>query len=56
MGKSKGEHRGNIELKCPTCGHIIRPTEKNKQNTPDKMEKNKYCPKCQKHQKFKEKK
>ena len=52
----KGDNRANIELKCPECGYIIRPTDKNKKNTPDKMELNKYCKKCKKKQTFKEKK
>ena len=52
----KGDNRGNIELKCPVCGFIIRPTDKNRKNTPDKLEVNKYCKKCQKKQAFKEKK
>ena len=29
----KGDNRANIELKCPECGYIIRPTDKNKKNT-----------------------
>ena len=52
----KSDNRANIELKCPECGFIIRPTEKNKKNTPDKLEIKKYCPKCQSQQTFKEKK
>ena len=52
----KTDNRANIELKCAECGFIIRPTEKNRKNTPDKMEIKKYCPKCQKTQTFKEKK
>lgn len=52
----KSDNRANIELKCPDCGYIIRPTEKNRKNTPDKLEKNKYCPKCKAHKAFKEKK
>lgn len=52
----KSDNRANIELKCSECGYIIRPTEKNKKNTPDKLEIKKYCPKCQSKQTFKEKK
>lgn len=51
----KSDNRANIELKCTECGFIIRPTEKNKKNTPDKMEIKKYCPKCKGQQTFKEK-
>lgn len=52
----KNEARNDIELKCSVCGFILRPTEKNKVNTPDKLEVKKYCKKCQKVQVFKEKK
>ena len=52
----KNENRNYVELKCAECGYILRPTEKNKKNTPDKLEINKYCPKCGKKQSFKEKK
>lgn len=52
----KNDNRVYIELKCSECGHILRPTEKNKKNTADKMEIKKYCPNCQKTQIFKEKK
>ena len=56
MANKKNENRNNIELKCSVCGHILRPTEKNKANTPDKLEIKKFCPKCGKVQVFKEKK
>lgn len=52
----KNENRNDIELKCSVCGFIIRPTEKNKANTPDRMEIKKFCKKCNKIQTFKEKK
>ena len=52
----KTDNRANIELNCAECGFIIRPTEKNRKNTPDKLEIKKYCPKCKKNQNFKEKK
>ena len=45
---AKNENRQFFGLKCTVCGHEIRPTEKNKKNTPDKMEIKKYCPKCRK--------
>ena len=50
----KNENRQFFGLKCTVCGHEIRPTEKNKKNTPDKMEIKKYCPKCRKVTAFKE--
>ena len=52
----KNENREYHDLKCSVCGNVIRPTEKNKANTPDKMEVKKYCSKCNKSQVFKEKK
>ena len=52
----KNENRNSIELKCSACGYIIRPTQKNKANTPDKLEVQKFCKKCNKVQTFKEKK
>ncbi len=51
----KNENRHPVELKCSVCDFIIRPTEKNKANTPDRMEINKFCKKCNKNQVFKEK-
>ena len=52
----KGENRNPVELKCSVCNFMIRPTEKNKANTPDKMEIKKFCKTCNKVQVFKEKK
>lgn len=52
----KNENRESINLKCTVCGHYIRPTEKNKANTPDKLEITKFCPNCGKKQVFKESK
>lgn len=52
----KNENRNPVELKCSVCGYMIRPTEKNKANTPDKLEIKKFCKTCKKVQVFKEKK
>lgn len=52
----KNEARNAMELKCSVCEYILRPTEKNKVNTPDRLEAKKYCKKCKKVQIFKEKK
>ncbi len=52
----KNDNRTFVELKCPECGTLLRPTSKNKKNTPDKLEINKFCPKCGKNQTFKERK
>lgn len=52
----KNENRERIELKCTVCGHYARPSEKNKANTPDKLEIKKFCDNCRKVQVFKESK
>jgi len=52
----KGENRGPVTLKCAECKSVLRPTEKNKKNTTDKLSLNKYCPKCKKHTEHKESK
>ncbi len=51
---AKNESRQFIGLKCSRCGKLIRPTSKNKKNTPDKLEIKKYCPNIQKKTIFKE--
>ena len=35
---AKNENRQFVGLKCSRCGKLIRPTSKNKKNTPDKLE------------------
>ena len=52
----KGEARDNITLVCGECKGENYRTPKNKRNTPDRLELNKYCPKCRKHTEHKEKK
>ena len=52
---AKKENRVRTQLKCPNCGFEIRPTEKNKKNTTERLELNKYCPTCRKTVTFKEK-
>lgn len=56
MANKKNENRESIELKCSVCGNFRRPSEKNKANTPEKLEIKKFCDKCKKVQVFKEKK
>ncbi len=53
---AKNESRVIVGLKCTKCGYMIRPTTKNKKNTTDKLELNKYCPKCRETVTFKESK
>ena len=40
--------RINFILKCTECGEENYLTEKNKRNTPDRLEQKKYCPRCKK--------
>ncbi|MCL5266355.1 MAG: 50S ribosomal protein L33 [Chloroflexi bacterium] len=46
MAKKKGEARIIITLACGTCKSRTYTTFKNKKNDPDRLELNKYCPKC----------
>jgi len=41
--------RVKITLRCNECKQRNYNTIKNKKNTPDKLELNKYCPFCRKH-------
>jgi large subunit ribosomal protein L33 len=38
-----------IGLKCTVCGNFNYISERNKTNTPDKIELKKHCRKCRKH-------
>ena len=42
-------------MRCSVCGEENYLTEKNKKNTPDRLEQMKYCPKCKKQTLHKEK-
>jgi large subunit ribosomal protein L33 len=54
MGKAKGV-RVTVTLESRTEEGVFRyTTQKNKRNTPNKLEIRKYCPKSRKHQLFKE--
>lgn len=52
----KGEARGRITLKCTECKHENYRTEKNKKNTTERLELNKFCPNCKKNTAHKESK
>ena len=47
--------RVNVLLRCSECGEENYLTEKNKRNTPDRLEYKKYCPRCKKTTIHKEK-
>ncbi|MGI6709928.1 MAG: 50S ribosomal protein L33 [Bacilli bacterium] len=42
-------------MRCTVCGEENYLTEKNKKTTPDRLEQNKFCPKCRKQTLHKEK-
>ena len=44
--------RDNIILKCTECGEENYINTKNKRNHPDRMEVNKYCPRCNQRKKI----
>ena len=46
--------RDKITLACTECKQRNYDTMKNKKNTPDRVERKKYCPFCRKHTAHKE--
>ena len=48
--------RDSVVLRCTECNEENYLTEKNKKNDPERMELNKYCPKCKKVTLHKQKK
>ncbi len=48
MAKKKGP-RQVFGMKCSECGKFNYITERNKVNTPEKLELKKYCKSCRKH-------
>ena len=56
MANKKGDNRSFIDVKCTECKKYIIRTEKNRKNTPDKLEITKFCPICRKKTNFKESK
>lgn len=52
----KNENREFIDLECTVCKSYVIRSEKNKKNTPDRLELKKFCPVCKKSVIFKEKK
>ncbi len=51
---AKKEVRLIINLACQDCKRRNYATKKNRQNDPDRLELNKYCPFCRKHTAHKE--
>lgn len=52
----KSENRERLDLQCTECKEINYRTEKNKKNTPEKLEVKKFCSRCRKTTLHKEKK
>ncbi len=50
----KGKNDRMVVLACEECKERNYTTTKNKKTTKERMELNKYCPKCQKHTAHKE--
>ena len=48
-GGAEHGDRVKITLRCSECKQRNYNTNKNKKNTPDRLELNKYCPFCRKH-------
>ena len=53
---AKNENRSYVTLVCTECKNENYMTSKNKKNTTEKLEINKYCSTCNKHTVHKEKK
>ena len=52
----KGDKRMMVVLSCSVCGSRNYYTERNRVNTPSKLEESKYCRACRKHTPHKESK
>ncbi|MBM3949105.1 MAG: 50S ribosomal protein L33 [SAR202 cluster bacterium] len=50
----KGENRQLITLGCNDCKERTYNTVKSKRNDPQRLELNKFCPRCRKHTSHKE--
>ena len=53
---AKNENRNYVIMVCTECKNEARCVSKNKKNTPERIELNRYCSKCRKHTTHKEKK
>lgn len=49
MATKTKDVRHVVTLACPECKERNYTTEKNRRNDPDRVEFNKYCPRCRKH-------
>jgi large subunit ribosomal protein L33 len=46
---AKKDTRMVITLECSECGERNYTSEKNRRNDPQRLELNKYCPRCRQH-------
>ena len=51
---AKVGNRNQVTLSCTVCKEQNYTVSKNKKNNPERLEINKYCPRCQKHTAHKE--
>ena len=49
MARKRGDARVLIELACTECRERNYHTEKNKRNDANRLELNKFCPRCRVH-------
>ncbi|MCL2475105.1 MAG: 50S ribosomal protein L33 [Chloroflexi bacterium] len=54
MASKKTDTRIVIHLACPTCKERTYTTQKNRKNDTQRLEINKYCPRCKTHTLHKE--
>ncbi len=53
---AKKDVRMTITLACTVCKERNYTSQKNRRNDPNRLELNKYCPRCRKHTQHKEQK
>jgi large subunit ribosomal protein L33 len=51
---AKKEDRIIIHLACSECRERTYTTTKNRRNDPERLELRKYCPRCRRHQTYRE--
>ncbi|WP_099331709.1 50S ribosomal protein L33 [Actinomyces minihominis] len=54
MASKSSDVRPKITLACSECKERNYITKKNRRNTPDRLELNKFCPRCNKSQAHRE--
>jgi len=51
---AKKEDRSVVTLACTECRERTYATSKNRRNDPDRLELNKFCPRCRQHRPHRE--